>query len=176
MLSKQGKFVPTGIARSFPDNEFIVSKTDIHGKITYANEIFCQIAGYSEAEVLGKPHSLVRHPDMPRCVFQLLWDSIRERRDIFAYVKNMARGGDHYWVFAHVTPTIDRMGALAGFHSNRRAPTARAVETMELIYRRLREIEAAEASPTEAIAASTRALMGKLDSLGVNYDEFVMSL
>ena len=96
---------PSGRETFFPASELIVSKTDLKGRITYANRLFCKVAGYREAELIGQPHSIIRHPDMPRSVFRLMWDTIEDRREIFASVKNMASNGDHYWVFAHVTPT-----------------------------------------------------------------------
>ena len=87
---------PTGVERSFSPDEIIVSKTDTKGIITYANKIFLDIAGYTEDEVLGKPHNMIRHPDMPRCIFELLWQTIQQKKEIFAYVVNMAKNGDHY--------------------------------------------------------------------------------
>jgi PAS domain S-box-containing protein len=86
----------TGVARTFPDTEIIVSKTDTKGRLTYVNDVFSDVSGYTEAEVLGDPHSLVRHPDMPRCVFKLLWQTIEAGDEIFAYVNNRAKNGDHY--------------------------------------------------------------------------------
>jgi len=82
---------PTGMERRFEEDEIIVSKTDLKGRITYANQVFLRVAGYSEKEVLGQPHNLIRHPDMPRCVFKLLWDTLEAKREIFAYVLNMAK-------------------------------------------------------------------------------------
>jgi PAS domain S-box-containing protein len=90
------------------------------GHITYANDVFLRLSKYPLREVLGAPHSLIRHPDMPRCVFKLLWDTIEAKKEIFAYVLNMARDGNHYWVFAHVTPTLDAEQKIVGYHSNRR--------------------------------------------------------
>ena len=116
---------PTGVERTFGQDEIIVSKTDLKGRITYANRVFLQVAGYTEREVLGAPHSLIRHPDMPRSVFQLLWDTIQGGREVFAYVVNLAKNGDHYWVLAHVTPTFDDAGKIVGYHSMRRLPARR---------------------------------------------------
>lgn len=99
---------PTGKEVFFPEDDIIVSKTDLKGRLTYTNRIFCDISSYSEAELMGQPHSIIRHPDMPRAVFKLLWDTLAEGREIFTYVKNMARSGDHYWVLAHVTPSYDK--------------------------------------------------------------------
>ena len=101
---------PTGIERFFEEDEIIVSKTDPKGVITYANRVFLRIAQYEEEEILGAAHNIIRHPDMPQCIFDLLWKTIASGQEIFAYVKNMAKNGDHYWVFAHVTPTFDSAG------------------------------------------------------------------
>ena len=94
----------TGTERFFDDDKIIVSKTDLKGKLAYCNKLFLDIAGYTEKECLGQPHSMIRHPDMPRCVFALMWDAIQSGNEIFAYVINRAKNGDHYWVNAHVTP------------------------------------------------------------------------
>ncbi|MBT3307547.1 MAG: PAS domain S-box protein [Alphaproteobacteria bacterium] len=78
----------TGVERFFEDDEIIVSKTDLKGRVTYANRVFLRLAGYTEQEVLGQPHSIIRHPEMPRCVFKLLWDTLEDGKEIFAYVIN----------------------------------------------------------------------------------------
>jgi PAS domain S-box-containing protein len=87
---------PSGAERSFDEKDIIVSKTDLQGRITYANHVFVQVSGYSEAELLGQPHSIIRHPDMPRAVFKLLWDTLESGHEVFAYVNNMASNGDNY--------------------------------------------------------------------------------
>ena len=125
---------PTEVERTFKENEIIVSKTDLKGIITYANRTFLEVAMYSEEEVLGQPHSMIRHPDMPRCVFKFLWDTIASGKEIFAYVKNMAKNGDHYWVFAHVTPTFDSEGKIIGYHSNRRCPERNQVRIFDDLF------------------------------------------
>ena len=131
---------PTEVERTFKENEIIVSKTDLKGIITYANRTFLEVAMYLEEEVLGQPHSMIRHPDMPRCVFKLLWDTILEGNEIFTYVKNMAKNGDYYWVFAHVTPTFNDKNEITGFHSNRRKPDRRQIENqVDGLYRKLKE-------------------------------------
>lgn len=116
----------TGVARTFGDDELIVSKTDARGVITYANDVFLRISGYPEDEVIGAPHNLVRHPDSPRGLFKLLWDQIGAGKEVFAYINNMAKNGDHYWVLAHVSPSFDPRGKLIGYHSNRRSPCPRS--------------------------------------------------
>ena len=167
---------PTSVERTFGEDEIIVSKTDLRGRITYANDVFLRVAGFTEREVLGQPHAIVRHPDMPRCVFKLLWDQIMARREIFAYVKNMAKSGDYYWVFAHVTPSFDTGGAINGFHSNRRTPTRDALGTIEPIYRSLLAEEARHEDRKTGMQAGHELLVKTLREAGVSYDQFVFSL
>ncbi|MGE0744887.1 MAG: PAS domain-containing protein [Rhodospirillales bacterium] len=167
---------PTGVERHFGDEEIIVSKTDPAGRITYANRVFLRVAGYAEAEVLGQPHSLIRHPDMPRCVFKRLWDTIAGGHEIFAYVVNLAKSGDHYWVLAHVTPTFDATGAIVGYHSNRRTAERRALAAIEPLYAALRAEEARHENRRTGMEAAAAALDALLRDRGAPYDEFVLSL
>jgi PAS domain S-box-containing protein len=166
----------TGKEKTFRSDEIIVSKTDLKGRIIYANEVFQKVSGFSESELLGKPHSIIRHPNMPRCVFKLLWDTIESGKEIFAYVLNRAKNGDEYWVFAHVTPTFDSTGKIISYHSSRRSPQREAVAKAAGLYAKLLAEEARHADPKEGMAASTRMLMDLLGSLGKPYDEFVFSL
>lgn len=166
----------TGVERTFGADEIIVSKTDTKGRIIYANEVFLRVASYREDEILGQPHSIIRHPAMPRCVFKLLWDTIQAGKEIFAYVLNRASTGDHYWVFAHVTPTFDDAHAIVSYHSNRRSPRREAVAKADALYKDLLTIEAAHTDRQAGMAASTKALLDKLAAAGVPYDEFVFSL
>jgi PAS domain S-box-containing protein len=166
---------PTGISRSFGIDEVIVTKTDLQGRMTYVNDVFLRVACYAEHEVIGKPHNIIRHPDMPRAVFALLWNEIQAGREIFAYVNNLAADGANYWVFAHVTPTRSR-GQIVGYHSNRRVPDAAAVRAITPVYRQLLDEERRHSHPVQAIDASTRLLGDVLADAGVTYDEFVWSL
>jgi PAS domain S-box-containing protein len=167
---------PTGVENLLGEEELIVSKTDLKGRITYANDVFVRMAKYSYKELMGAPHSLIRHPDMPRCVFKLLWDTLESRREIFAYVVNMAKDGSHYWVFAHVTPTFDERGNIIGYHSNRRKPDRAPIERISPIYKALCEEEARHANAKEGMRASFDAMIGLLKQQGIAYDEFVLSL
>jgi len=166
----------TGVARNFRDDELIVSKTDLQGRITYCNDVFMRMAGYRESELLGAPHSIVRHPDMPRCVFKLLWDTIESGKEIFAYVLNRTKSGDHYWVFAHVTPDIDSGGKVTGYHSNRRTVEPRVIPVVQGLYAQLREEEARHSERKAGIAAATNMLLQTLAAKGVSYEQFVLSL
>ncbi len=166
---------PTKVERVLGAEEVIVSKTDPKGIITYANQVFCRMAGFTVPELLGAPHNLIRHPDMPRCVFKFLWDRIPAGHEVFAYVKNMARNGDFYWVLAHVTPTYGPNGQIVGYHSNRRKPDPSAIAVIEPIYAQLRQIEQNN-EPKLGMELSLKALVSLLESNKVTYDEFIFSL
>lgn len=168
--------LPTGREIHFGDEEIIVSKTDLKGHITYANDVFVKVSAYSEAELLGKPHNLIRHPDMPAGVFQLLWDTIRQRQEIFAYVLNLARNGGHYWVFAHVTPSFDLAGNHVGYHSNRRVPYLDALPAVKSLYAALSAEEHKYPNKKQAIQASVSMLQGILRERHQSYGEFVFGL
>ncbi|MCK7472533.1 MAG: PAS domain-containing protein [Rhodopseudomonas palustris] len=167
---------PTGVECRFDDHELIVTKTDLKGRITYANDVFIRLSKFSRREVIGAPHNLIRHPDMPHCIFKLLWETIQSKNEIFAYVVNMARDGDHYWVFAHVTPTFDSHRNVIGFHSNRRKPDRAQVEKIERLYAELRAEEQHAGGGKEGIAAGHAMLMNRLSQQGVAYDEFIFSV
>jgi PAS domain S-box-containing protein len=168
---------PTNVERFFDPHDIIVSKTDVKGRMTYVNRTFCQISGYSEAEMLGQPHSLIRHPDMPRAVFKLLWDTILAGRECFAYVKNMAKNGDFYWVFAHVTPSFDAAGNIIAFHSSRRVPARRIVtDVMAPLYAELLAEEARHRNGKDALAHGYQKLIEFVAAKKISYDELIFAL
>ena len=168
---------PSGVEQFFDPDEIIVSKTDLKGRITYTNRVFMKIAGYEEAELLGQPHSMIRHPDMPRCVFKLLWDTIEAKQEIFAYVVNMCKNGDHYWVLAHVTPSFDEAGNITGYHSNRRVPDRDILEnTIIPLYDQLLAEEKRHKNRKDGMNAAYDMLVNLLNEKGIAYDQFVFSL
>lgn len=167
----------TGRERFFDKNEIIVSKTDIKGHIQYANPVFMRIGGFEEAELIGTPHSILRHPHMPRCVFKLLWERIQAGQEIFAYVVNRAKNGDHYWVLAHVTPSFDANGTVTGYHSNRRVPERKVIEgTIIPLYQKLVAVEQSHSNSKDGMNAAYETLTSILNDKGVSYDEFIFSL
>lgn len=167
----------TGRERTFAADEVIVSKTDLKGKIIYANRTFMKLADLSEKETLGAPHSIVRNPTMPRSVFKLLWDTIQNGKEIFAYVVNRSMNGDHYWVFAHVTPSRDSSGNITGYHSNRRVPDRRILDqTIVPLYRTLLQEEERHPNRKEGMQSSHNMLVNLLQEKKVGYDEFILSL
>ena len=118
-------------------NAFLVSETDSKGVIRFANEDFCNIAGYSLSEMLGKPHNMVRHKDMPKAAFKSLWDTVQKGEIWTGYVKNATKNGDFYWVFATVYPTITTEGS-KGYLSCRRKATRKEIERAENLYKTLK--------------------------------------
>lgn len=173
---KQYTVHPTRRERTFNENDIIVSKTDLKGVITYANKTFIDVSGYSEEELLGQPHNIIRHPDMPHCVFKLLWDTLERGEEIFAYVVNMSKNGDHYWVFAHVTPTFNEAHQIIGYHSSRRVPDRHQIEAVTDLYATLRSEELRHKSWQEGMVAAGQMLSNVLTGKGVSYGEFVFSL
>lgn len=153
------------------EGEFIVSKTDLKGIITYGNETFIEMSGYSESELLNAPHNILRHPDMPKLIFKLLWERIREPEGIYAYVKNKTKSGDYYWVFAYVTPSFDPSGNRIGYYSVRRAPKPTAIAIIEPLYQELLKTE-----QNAGVGASLTQLNNILQEKGMSYDQFVLSL
>lgn len=169
--------IPTDVEVTFDKKEFIVSKTDTKGKITYCNQIFCEVAGYSFSELMGQPHSIIRHPDMPRVVFEQLWKQIACGQEVFAYVKNLCKSGAYYWVLAHVTPTFDGRGNIVGYHSTRRSPDRVLIQdTIVPFYKQLIEIEQAPKSRKDGLRQSSEFFSNFLAKKRVSYDEFVLTL
>jgi PAS domain S-box-containing protein len=168
--------LPTGQERSFAADELIVSKTDPRGVITYANDVFLKVSGYALDEVIGQPHNLIRHPEMPRAVFQLLWDTLADGREIFAYINNLAADGAHYWVLAHVTPSYGRNGSVIGYHSNRRRPSPRAVAQVTPLYDRLLADEQRQPNARAAVGSSSRLLAELVAEQAESYETFVWSI
>ncbi|MCK5574900.1 MAG: PAS domain-containing protein [Sphingomonadales bacterium] len=166
----------TGHERTFHPDEFIVSKTDLTGRITYANDVFLRVAGYTEGELLGEQHSIIRHPHMPRAAFKLMWDEISAGHEFFAYVINRAKNGDHYWVLAHVTPTYDADGNIISYHSSRRIARPEAVAAISPIYEKLVSIENAGQDRKLGMQNSFQALVDLLSENNVTYEEFVLSI
>lgn len=160
----------------FGEHDLIVSKTDLKGRITYANPTFCQLAGYTEAEILGKPHSVVRHADMPRAVFKLLWDGLNRGQEVFAYVKNKSRTGGYYWVFAHVTPSTDPAKGVVGYHSNRRVPDRVALEQKIIpLYAQVLQAERSQTNGQMAVAAGFDCLTNAINAAGKSYEAYIFS-
>ena len=160
----------------FDRDDLIVSKTDKQGRITYANHTFLEIAGYQEDDVIGKQHNVIRHPAMPRAIFDVLWSSLQAGKELFAYVANATKNGDHYWVIAHVTPSFSG-GQIIGYHSTRRVPNPLTIKNVIIpLYSKLNAIEARNPSKKAGLQESVAALTEIMSEKGVTYDEFMAQL
>lgn len=176
-LDRRVELTLTGVTRPFTKDEIIVTKTDLKGHITYANDVFLRLAGYPEEQVIGAPHCLIRHPYMPHGVFKLLWDTLAAEKEIFAYVLNRSSNGDHYWVLAHVTPSYDQQGKVVGYHSNRRVADENILRNViEPLYAKTRQAEQRYENPKEKAKAGLDYLVSVLQQQGKSYEELIFSL
>jgi len=157
------------------DEEFIVSKTDTKGYITYCNRVFVKAAGWSRFELIGANHNLIRHPHMPKIAFKILWDLIQAKKEFFGFVKNLRKDGGFYWVFAYITADVDLNGNIVGYTSFRKKPSRKGIETLEPIYKQL-----VEAEKRDGISASYELLKEVLGATDENvidkYQKLVFDL
>jgi PAS domain S-box-containing protein len=141
---------------------YIVSETDSKGKITFCNDYFMEISGYSQEELIGAPHSIVRHPDMPKVVFKLLWETISKGKNINAVVKNLAKDGRYYWIFTEFEIRKDTdTGNIIGYHASRKTISKHVIEIIAQLYTKLLEIE-----KNEGVEASQKYLINFLREKG----------
>lgn len=117
---------PTNTEHEVKAVDIIVSKGNAEGDIVYANPIFFKFAGYTKAELIDKPHSIIRHPDMPKIIFKFLWDNLKEGNRVKAFVKNLSKDGGFYWVFANVHVAYNPDGSLRNYISTRKAMSSQA--------------------------------------------------
>ena len=157
--------------KEMKDDDFIVSKTDLKGRITYTNKIFMDMAEYTEEQLLGQPHSIIRHPDMPKAVFRYLWDTIVKKDEVFAFVINKTKNGNSYWVYTNVTASLDDRGNLIGYYSVRRRPNPKALEIIIPLYKKMIEVE-----KSSGVDASFKVLTDILEEKGIGYDELIISI
>jgi len=154
--------------------DMIVSKADAEGNITYTNPIFMKISGYTQAELLDKPHAILRHPDMPKVIFKYLWDNIKQGKDVNAFVKNLCKDGGFYWVLAQVRMAKNPDGSFRNYVSTRYMMSPKAREVIVPLYAKLLEIE-----KSDGVEASEKALMDFLAENGQSpetFNDFMQSL
>ena len=162
--------------RVMRDDDFIVSKTDPKGKITYGNRTFIEFSGFNEKQLLAQPHNVIRHPDMLRAVFRLLWNTLQDGKEFFGLIKNLSKNGKFYWTFAHVTPSYDLDGALLGYYSVRRCPQRDSIACIEPVYQQMRDLEDQQDSAKQAMDTSIDYLNRHISTTGKSYNEFILSL
>lgn len=147
--------------------DIIVSRSDEEGNITYANPIFFKLAGYTQGELLDKPHSMIRHPDMPKTIFKFLWDNLKSGKEVFAYVKNRSKDGGFYWVLANVKVSTNPDGTFRNYMSTRRVMSSNARAIIEPLY-----AEMIESEKQGGMEASLKVLENFLGSQNASLETF----
>jgi len=173
-LERFANFVhPTPVDKevSWDKTRIIMSKTDAFGVIEYANDTFIDVSGYEEHELMGMPHSIVRHPDMPKVLFKVLWDNLKQGVVVKPIVKNMAKSGRYYWVVADFEIKRNDAGVITHYYSRRKAVAPEVVAKGEAMDRKLLQIE-----QNGGMAASEKYLMGYLEDIGKTYNELIEDL
>ena len=157
------KPIPNNREITLSDVDIVVSKADEAGDITYANPIFYKLSGYSKKELNYAPHSILRHPDMPKVVFKILWDELKKGNEVYAFVKNLTKDGSFYWVLAYVRPAFNPDGTLRNYVSTRKKMSQKARDIIEPLYKKLLDIE-----NSQGVDASYKALLEVLDGRDFN--------
>lgn len=160
---------PINIEIELDPKRYIVSKTDQYGVITYANQYFAKICGYDIDELLGLPHSIIRHPDMPKVIFKLMWERIQSNKNIVAIIKNLAKDGRHYWVMTDFETKIDpNTKQPIQYTAYRKAAPKDAVDKISALYAELLDEE-----KNGGIEASEKLLNEILRQKKMSYDEYI---
>lgn len=161
----------TNNEKRLDENDFIVSKTNLQGKIIYCNEKFAEIAGYSFKQLIGANHNLIRHPDMPKIAFKILWEYVQNKKEYFGFVKNLCADGGYYWVFAYITPDYDGQNNIISYTSVRRKINDSTKDAIIPLYKKL-----VEAEQRGGVEASKKILDDLLREKNMSYNQLVISL
>ena len=154
-----------------PTDDVLISVTDPNGLITDANDIFVKISGYTKDELMGANHNLIRHPDMPRVMFDVVWKHIKNRENIMAVVKNLAKDGRYYWVITDFVTKVDSNRNVINYTAYRRSPKPGILKTIIPMYKALVAIE-----EFAGMAAAEHFLTDFLERRKESYDDFIESL
>lgn len=153
-------------------SKVIMSKTDHRGIIEYANEIFVDVCGYEDYELMGQPHSIIRHPDMPKVLFKVLWENLKQGNNFHAVVKNLAKSGRYYWVVTDFESTKNDNGEITNYFGRRRAVPQEIISIhIEPLYKKLLQIENAS-----GVAYSEKYLVGFLEEKNQSYVDYINDL
>lgn len=167
------KPTPTDVEQEVKTVDIVVSKADEEGNITYGNPIFMKLSGYTQGELLDKPHALLRHPDMPKVIFKFLWDNLKSGKGLKAFVKNLSKDGSYYWVLADVKVAKNPDGSFRNYTSTRRGMSKAAREVIVPLYAKMLEVEkegGMEAS-LPILEAALKELGGSLDTFSETMDK-----
>lgn len=152
--------------------QVIMSKTNAFGIIEYANEVFVDVSGYEDYELMGQPHNIIRHPDMPKVIFKVLWENLKQGKNFHAIVKNLAKSGRYYWVITDFDIARDENGVIVNYFARRQAVPQEVVSLhIEPLYKKLLQIEAAS-----GVEFSEKYLIGFLEEKNRSYVEYIKEL
>ncbi|WP_428223629.1 PAS domain-containing protein [Flavobacterium sp.] len=171
MTTEIKKPQPLNEAVIWDTEKTIVSKTDVFGTIEYANETFVEVSGYQEFELVGQPHNIVRHPDMPQIVFKVMWENIKAGRKFHGIVKNLSKSGKFYWVITDFDYVVDENAIITKYIARRKAVPQGVIDKVENLYKKLLQIE-----EVRGIEGSEKFLTGYLEELGLTYVQLITKL
>lgn len=165
---------PTPIDKEVPwdKTQTIVSKTDLFGNIEYVNDVFLDVSGYEDDELIAKPHSIIRHPDMPKVIFKVLWDNLKNGNQFHGIIKNLAKSGRYYWTITDFEYVRDEKDKVVKYVGRRKAvPQDILTKHIQPLYTKLLQIEKASGE-----VASEKYLVGFLEEAGVSYVDYITNL
>ncbi|MCL9809282.1 PAS domain-containing protein [Flavobacterium luminosum] len=165
------KPIPVDEAVVWDTSLTIVSKTDLFGTIEYINDVFAEVSGYTEPELVGQPHNIIRHPDMPKVIFKTMWDHIKKGYKFHGIIKNLAKSGKHYWVITDFDYIVDDNAKIQKYIARRKAISDDVVKKIEALYKKLSDIEA-----VSGIEASEKYLVGYLEDINLSYVDMITKL
>ncbi len=166
------KPIPIDKEVSWDKTQVIMSKTDQYGTIEYANETFIDVSGYEDYELMSQPHNIIRHPDMPKVIFKVLWDNLKKGNEFHGIVKNLAKSGRYYWVITDFENSKDETGSITNYFGRRRAvPQEVIAKFIEPLYKKLLQIE-----KTTNLETSEKYLVGFLEEKGLTYVGYITKL
>ena len=174
-INVKSNIKPTQDEARLDESDFIVSKTDLKGKITYCNERFIQISGYEEAELLEQLHNTICHPDMPKAVYRFMWETVQQKQEFFGIIKNLCKDGRYYWGFVNITASIDIKGTHIGYYFVRRQASQKIIDLIIPLYQKMLAEEARHSSSQEAMDASIKILNDAITADGSTYSEFIFT-
>ncbi|OOV16206.1 PAS domain-containing protein [Flavobacterium sp. LM4] len=152
--------------------QVIMSKTNAFGIIEYANEVFVDVSGYEDYELMGQPHNIIRHPDMPKVIFKVLWENLKQGKNFHAIVKNLAKSGRYYWVITDFEIARDENGVIVNYFGRRQSVPQEVISLhIEPLYKKLLQIEAAS-----GVEFSEKYLIGFLEEKKRSYVEYIKEL
>jgi PAS domain S-box-containing protein len=170
-LTKSDRPAPVDTEILIPEDQILISTTDAKGIITEVNDIFTKISGYSKEELTGASHNIIRHPDMPRIMFKIVWDHIKDKENVMAVVKNLAKDGKYYWVVTDFVTLVDADRNILGYTAYRKPVNEKVKEAIIPLYKALCAIE-----DLAGMESSERFLKNYLNDLDTTYDDMIEEL